>query len=130
LGLAGGANNTFSKTLLREIGHTGARTRDVFSDAIGNMNQTVVSATLRDCRAKAALAIDIMDRNLYERANDCRWWALTTAFRRALMGQHIDPTVQSEITGILKTINGLYSVYTNLVVFDASVTIVATSNRS
>lgn len=128
LALAGGANSTFSKTLLREIGHTGARTRDVFSDAIDNMNQTVVSATLRDCRAKAALAIDIMDRNLYERANDCRWWALTTAFRETLDAPHVDADARARITGILETINRLYTVYTNLVVFDADGAIVASSN--
>ncbi|MET0389196.1 MAG: chemotaxis protein CheW [Polyangiales bacterium] len=124
----GGTNNTFSKTLLREIGHTGMRTRDVFSGAIGNMNQTVVSSTLRDCRAKAALAIDIMDRNLYERANDCRWWALTTAFRKALAAPVPPPDAPDEITHILETINGLYTVYTNLVVFDGQGCIVATSN--
>jgi chemotaxis signal transduction protein len=126
----GGNNSTFSKTLLREIGHTGMRTRDVFSGAIGNMNQTVVSSILRDCRAKASLAIDIMDRNLYERANDCRWWALTTAFRHALAAGDVDAAAQSNITSILETINGLYTVYTNLVVFDAKGCIVAASNAN
>ncbi|MEY4576838.1 MAG: hypothetical protein RL701_1541 [Pseudomonadota bacterium] len=130
LARAGGVNSTFSKTLLREIGHTGARTRDVFSGAIGNLNHTVVSSTLRDCRAKAALAIDIMDRNLYERANDCRWWALTTVFRQTLASPQIDTSAQALITSILETINRLYTVYTNLVVFDATGTIVATSNRA
>ena len=134
LARAGGANSTFSKTLLREIGHTGMRTRDVFSDAIGNMNQTVVSRALRDCRTKAALAIDIMDRNLYERANDCRWWALTTVFRLTLAQaeRRIEPSSQAQvhITSILETINRLYTVYTNLIVFDTTGTIVATSNRA
>lgn len=123
-------NSAFSKTLLREIGNTGIRTRDVFSRAIANMNQTVVSSILRDCRAKAALSIDIMDRNLYERANDCRWWALTTAFRQTLTAVETDSTAQSAITQILETINGLYTVYTNLVLFDANGRIVATSNRA
>ena len=27
---------------------------------------------------------DIMDRNLYERANDCRWWALSPVLREGL----------------------------------------------
>jgi hypothetical protein len=31
---------------------------------------------MADCLSGASLAINIMDRNLYERANDCRWWAL------------------------------------------------------
>ncbi|HEX4352015.1 MAG TPA: chemotaxis protein CheW, partial [Polyangiales bacterium] len=123
-----GANSTFSKTLLREIGHTGMRTRDVFSGAIDNVNQTVVSAILRDCGAKAALAVDIMDRNLYERANDCRWWALTTAFRRILGRGHIGTEDRAEMSAILEAINRLYTVYTNLVVFDDEGCIVASSN--
>ncbi|MDQ7068951.1 MAG: hypothetical protein Q9M40_13855 [Sulfurimonas sp.] len=34
------------------------------------------------------LAIDIMDRNLYERANDSRWWALTPLFIEELSSQN------------------------------------------
>ena len=122
------ANSSFSKTLLREIGQTGMRTRDLFAQAIANMNQTVVSSIMRDCRAKAALSIDIMDRNLYERANDCRWWALTTAFREALARPPLDANRAHDITKILATINGLYTVYANLVLFDANGRIVAVSN--
>ncbi len=37
----------------------------------------------------AELIVDIMDRNLYERANDCRWWALTTDFRAILENEQL-----------------------------------------
>ncbi|MCX8017502.1 MAG: chemotaxis protein CheW, partial [Rhodocyclaceae bacterium] len=118
---------SFSKILLWEISNTGNRTKDVFSRSIANLHETVVSAILQDCRLLASLAIDIMDRNLYERANDCRWWALTSAFREILAQPDITAEQRSRITAILQTINGLYTVYSNLLVFDEHGTIVAVS---
>src|SRR5690554_1778782 len=113
-------NGSFAKVLLWEIGSTGVRTRNVFSESTTNLYETVVSSVLYDCTAHAALAMDIMDRNLYERANDCRWWALTGDFRESLAaGRAFEPEVRDRLTAILKTINGLYTVYSNLIVFDA-----------
>ena len=122
-------NGSFAKVLLWEIGSTGVRTRNVFSESTTNLYETVVSSVLYDCSAQAALAMDIMDRNLYERANDCRWWALTSAFRESLAaGRAFEPAERERLTGILKTINGLYTVYSNLLVFDAQARVVAVSN--
>lgn len=122
-------NTSFAKVLLWEIGSTGVRTRNVFSESTTNLYETVVSSALYDCTAKAALAMDIMDRNLYERANDCRWWALTSAFRQALSQPALDDGQQRQrLTNILRTINGLYTVYSNLLVFDHAARIVAVSN--
>ncbi len=122
-------NTSFAKVLLWEIGSTGTRTRNVFIDSTTNLYETVVSSVLYDCAAQAALAIDIMDRNLYERANDCRWWALTTAFRSGLAALQAGEAVDRDaLTQILRTINGLYTVYSNLVLFDAKGRIVAVSN--
>lgn len=122
-------NGSFAKVLLWEIGSTGVRTRNVFSESTTNLYETVVSSVLYDCTAQAALAMDIMDRNLYERANDCRWWALTGDFRESLAaGRAFEPEVRDRLTAILKTINGLYTVYSNLIVFDAKARVVAVSN--
>nr|WP_269106522.1 chemotaxis protein CheW [Massilia sp. TS11] len=71
-----------------------------------------------------------MDRNLYERANDCRWWALSTAFRQALADGRPDAARRAELSRILAYINRLYSVYTNLLLFDASGRVVAVSQDS
>jgi chemotaxis signal transduction protein len=119
----------FAKVLLREIGSTGVRTRNVFSESITNLYKTVVSSVLFDCSTQAALAIDIMDRNLYERANDCRWWALTRDFREALQdaGQ-LDKAQRAGLTEILRRINGLYTVYSNLILFDQAGRVTALSN--
>ena len=120
-------NPSFSKILLWEISNTGHRTKDVFARSIANLHETVVSAILQDSRFLASLAIDIMDRNLYERANDCRWWALTSAFREILAGETVSEADAQRITAILQTINGLYTVYSNLFVFDARGKVIAVS---
>ncbi|OIQ89735.1 CheW-like domain protein [mine drainage metagenome] len=122
-------NADFAKVLLREIGSTGIRTRNVYSESTTNLYKTVVSSVLFDCETQSALAIDIMDRNLYERANDCRWWALTRIFREEL--SRIDPSDREQrrrLTEVLKKINSLYTVYSNLVLFDQSGRVVAVSD--
>ncbi|OYY93871.1 MAG: chemotaxis protein CheW [Hydrogenophilales bacterium 28-61-23] len=120
-------NPAFSKVLLWEISNTGLKTKDVFERSIGNLHETVVSAILENSRFLASLTIDIMDRNLYERANDCRWWALTAAFREKLAGEMTEAHAR-DIAEILSYINGLYTVYDNLLVFDRQGRVVAVSN--
>ena len=119
-------DNSFSKSLLIEISKTGSQTKSIFEESIANLNNTVISSILNDVLFLAKLAIDIMDRNLYERANDCRWWALTTYFRRSLQSPNPD---KEAIAKILGYINNLYTVYTNLFVYDKSGLILAVSNE-
>lgn len=114
--------------VLEEIKKIGQDIAAIFEDSIDNLVSTVVSARLDDLRFCAGLAVDIMDRNLYERANDCRWWALTSAFRTILQKSVISEEEQQRITDILVYINSLYTVYTNLYLYDKSATIVAVSN--
>jgi len=121
-------NPAFSKVLLWEISNTGFKTQDVFERSIGNLHQTVVSSILQDSQFQAALAIDIMDRNLYERANDCRWWALTPMFRRIVSAASPQETDLNRVAEMLSQINSLYTVYDNLVVFDKSGRALAVSN--
>jgi len=121
-------DNSFSKSLLNEISRTGAHTKKVFEESIANLNQTVIGSYLDDVVFMASLAIDIMDRNLYERANDCRWWALRGYFRDILSTEEINSISKENLVGILKIINNLYTVYTNIVIFDKNQTVIATSN--
>jgi len=121
-------NPAFSKILLWEISNTGLKTKDVFERSIGNLHQTVVSAILQDSQFLASLAIDIMDRNLYERANDCRWWALRSQFRELLAKPQLDEHDTRAIHAVLAHINSLYTVYDNLVLFDRSGRVIAVSN--
>jgi chemotaxis signal transduction protein len=120
-------NPAFSKILLREISRVGSRMGAVFDRSIGNLQTTVISSLLADCHSFAALAIDIMDRNLYERANDCRWWALDPVLLRLTETPPGEPRRQG-LEKILAYINGLYTVYSNLLLFDGSGTVIAVSN--
>lgn len=118
-------NRGFSKSLLNEIGITGIKA----NSSLGNLNQTIISSILKDSEFLSSLAIDIMDRNLYERANDCRWWALTSYFRESLDDINSISYKKDEISSILKYINDLYTVYTNLLIFDKDGKVIAVSNK-
>ncbi|RXK12103.1 chemotaxis protein CheW [Halarcobacter mediterraneus] len=119
------SNREFSKSLLSEIGVTGVKA----NSSLSNLNQTIINSILKDSEFLSSLALDIMDRNLYERANDCRWWALTSFFRKAFDEYESLEYKEKEISSILKYINDLYTVYTNLLVFDKSGKIIAVSNE-
>lgn len=120
--------NSFSKMLLWEISNTGFKTQNVIEKTVADLYQTVVSVMLENSRFFASLAVDIMDRNLYERANDCRWWALTATFQQLLAKPALSSQDQAAISKVLTYINRAYTVYDNLVVFDRNGSIVASSN--
>ncbi|MDN5125999.1 chemotaxis protein CheW [Aliarcobacter butzleri] len=118
-------NREFSRALLNEIGITGNKA----NSSLDNLNQTIISSILKDCEFLSSLAIDIMDRNLYERANDCRWWTLNSYFKEALDDYSTISEKKEEISSILKYINDLYTVYSNLIIFDKNGKIIAVSNE-
>jgi chemotaxis signal transduction protein len=118
--------------VLEQIGETGARTNEVFSHSIRDLYNTVLSAALRDSEFVSELLVDLLDRNLYERANDCRWWALTPELRTLLADVKLGIAGQADVlraNAILGQINGLYTVYSRLVVYDTSGRIVAASHE-
>jgi hypothetical protein len=98
---------------------------DSFKRSILNLEQLVESSLINDVKMASSLAIDIMDRNLYERANDCRWWALTPLFQQELSKEQPD---SKALRDTLLYINELYTVYTNLYLYDINSTIVAASH--
>ncbi|QKF73639.1 CheW-like domain-containing protein [Aliarcobacter faecis] len=114
-------NRAFSRALLNEIGVTGNKA----SSSLDNLNLTIIASILKDCEFLSSLAIDIMDRNLYERANDCRWWALNPYFKEVLENKLND----GKVTESLNYINSLYTVYTNLIIFDKNGIVIAVSNE-
>jgi len=108
----------FSRALLREIAATGRRTKDVFERACGQMLGTVTAGLLADARFLAAMAVDILDRNLYERANDCRWWAASPVLASA------DGDAARRV---LARLDALYPACANIVLFDGTGRVVAAS---
>jgi len=75
----------------------------------------------------ASLGMEYLARNLYERANDCRWWALNGTLIGALTGREgCDPAAAS---AVLAHINSLYTVYHSIVLFDSERRVVAVSRE-
>lgn len=116
------------KAILRQLRSMGARTAQALADSSSKLHTTMIASELRNAESIARLMIDIMDRNLYERSNDCRWWALTSEIRRILSEGRLSPEDKAKITDILVYINKLYTVYTRLFIYDIKGTIVAESN--
>lgn len=103
--------------VLTQVNQAGQRTRNRVGQAIKDLYRTSLFRARQQSASLALLAADVMDRNLYERANDCRWWAQSPAFQKALAaeaGEH-DPAALNQV---LDHINQLYTVYSRLVVFD------------
>lgn len=70
-------------------------------------------------------AIDLIDRNLFERSADIRWWATDQFFWKAL--EEPDEEAFDAASRRLKVINGSYTMYRNLVLADSNGDIVACS---
>ena len=125
-----GHESPFTKALLSEISKTGEETKRVFDHTVANLNTAMLIQHLEALKFQSSLAIDIMDRNLYERANDCRWWALTTTFRESLSHTNPSNEEREKMNTILEYINGLYTVYSTMFIYDREGTIIAVSNPS
>ena len=124
------ADNTRLQAVLEQIGETGARTNEVFTQSIRSLYSTVLATALDDNRLLTRLLVDLLDRNLYERANDCRWWALTLQLPdllQALKEGNAAESASAEVCELLTAIHALYTVYQQIMVYDVSGKIVATS---
>lgn len=119
--------NPFTKALLNEISKTGEETKRVFDHTVAGLNRTMTIQCMESLKFQSSLAIDIMDRNLYERANDCRWWALTTTFRECLSHPQLSDFNRKKMGDILHYINNLYTVYSTMFIYDHEGTILAFS---
>ena len=97
---------------------------ETIEEATQNLEKVAEDGLIHDAKSAAHLAIDIMDRNLYERANDCRWWALTPEFKVELS---TDTPNIAAISDTLKYVNELYTVYTNIFIFNEKAEIIASS---
>lgn len=115
------------KTILDQINETGLRSNDLFARSIHDLYQTVLTSSTQNAQFTTNLLVDLLDRNLYERANDCRWWALTPALRTILAQDAHTETDIATMTGILDYINSLYTVYTRLFVYDRHGRIIAST---
>jgi len=115
------------KTILEQISETGNRSNELFAQSIHDLYQTVLVSGMRDAEFTTSLLVDLLDRNLYERSDDCRWWALTPELRSAMAQPTQDQATIDKLTQILSYINGLYTVYTRIFIYDRQGRIVAST---
>lgn len=113
------------KTILDQISETGNRSNELFAQSIHDLYETVLVSSMRDAEFTTGLLVDLLDRNLYERSDDCRWWALTPELRSILAQEQVSPAGAEQLNSILDYINGLYTVYTRLFVYDRHGRIIA-----
>jgi chemotaxis signal transduction protein len=116
------------KTVLDQISETGTRSNELFNHSINDLYETVLASRLQDSEFVSHLLVDLLDRNLYERSDDCRWWAVTPELRASLTSKFVDGKSVTDITQILEYINKLYTVYTRIFVYDKNGCIIASTN--
>lgn len=119
------------EAVLEQISETGARSDEVFSGSIRTLYGAALASGTGHATFMTGLMVELLDRNLYERSDDCRWWAMTAALRRALAkpAAGLGVAVSVELGVLLSGINALYTVYTRLVAYDRNGVIVAASTR-
>jgi len=131
---AGEAGRAFSVVaqelgaLASSISGIGSELRSAITSNISSL-QTVGARMLTDFKGTrhtdlARSAVEIMDRNLYERSCDVRWWATDSSVTQAL--QSPSPETARHAGERLATILRSYTVYLDLWVADKDGRIVAT----
>lgn len=116
------------KTVLEQITEAGARSDEVFKRSIQDLFDAALDLKCTGAESLTRLLVELLDRNMYERSNDCRWWAMTPELRGCLAAACIERAQLDAVTAILQHINSLYTVYTRLVVYDREGRIVAASH--
>jgi chemotaxis signal transduction protein len=111
------------------VGDVGARSNALFEEAGNDLSATAIGSGLDRTAFTAELMADLLERNLYERANDCRWWALSPLLRATLAQGRPGEAALGAVAGMLAYINGLYTVYSRIVVYGADGRILAESVR-
>lgn len=115
------------QAVLGQVRDTGERSNALFQNSIHNLYETTLASDVHEARRVATLMVDLLDRNLYERANDCRWWAQDTALQQALQSTAHQACEQA--TRTLESINALYTVYSRIFLYDRTGHVLAWSDR-
>jgi hypothetical protein len=121
LGKRGGALGP----IFNQITRTGDFVTSRMEDLLKEMALGELELNLKALENFSKQAIDLVDRNLFERAADIRWWATDEYFWDAL-GNPL-PEKSHKASERLKVINGSYTMYRNIVLADDSGNIVACS---
>ena len=127
------ANGSSVNAVFDQIGRTSKDTIALFDHAIADLRLLMMAGRNAELHAHARLAVTIMDRNLYERANDCRWWALSHQLATLLTALDDIPSgtqalaAKKSASTILAHLNSLYTVYRRVALFDRQGRVLAVS---
>jgi hypothetical protein len=121
LGKRGGALGPIFNQITKSGDYVTSRMEDLLKE----MANGELRLNLKALENFSKQAIDLIDRNLFERSADIRWWATDEYFWQALL----NPTEENFMRAgnRLKVINGSYTMYRNLVLSDANGDICACS---
>ncbi|MDC2858860.1 chemotaxis protein CheW [Delftia sp. DT-2] len=121
------------QAVLEQMSETGDLTHAVFTRAIHGLHETALSTRLQEHTTLNRLLMDLLERNLYERANDCRWWALTPGLQKVLQDNSgcLALSVQAHDAAqrLLEQLNALYTVYARIALYDAQGLVLACSHE-
>jgi hypothetical protein len=121
LGKRGGALGP----IFNQITRTGDFVTSRMEDLLKEMALGELELNLKALENFSKQAIDLVDRNLFERAADIRWWATDEYFWNAL--ENPTPENFHKASERLKVINGSYTMYRNIVLANDSGDILACS---
>ncbi|MDI3486236.1 MAG: hypothetical protein PWQ51_327 [Methanolobus sp.] len=112
--------------IFSQITHSSTFITSKMEELLQEMATVELQLNLKTLENFAKQAIDLVDRNLFERSADIRWWSTDEYFWKAL--SHPSEEEFMKASDRLKVINGSYTMYRNLVLADSSGTIRACSN--
>jgi hypothetical protein len=110
-----------------QIKQTGEFTTSKMEDLLREMAIGELELNLQALENFSKQAIDLLDRNLFERAADVRWWSTDHFFWTALR----EPTAENfqKAAHRMEVINGSYTMYRNLVLANRNGEIVASAKN-
>lgn len=114
LGKRGGALGPIFNRITKSGDYVTSRMEDLLKE----MANGELRLNLKALENFSKQAIDLIDRNLFERSADIRWWATDEYFWKALLNPSEENFIKAG--NRLKVINGSYTMYRNLVLSDAN----------
>ena len=112
--------------IFEQITRTGDFATSCMEDLLQEMAIDELNLNFQTLKLFSKQAIDLIDRNLFERSADIRWWSTDKYLIDALSepsGENAKNAGQR-----LKVINGSYTMYRNLILVDSSGSIIACSS--
>ncbi len=112
--------------IFNSITQSGEEATSQMEELLIEMATDKLQQNLQALQSLSKQAIDLIDRNLFERAADVRWWATDHMFYEAIL--HNTREAKEAASNRLKVINQSYTMYRNLVLSDRAGSIIASAN--